>query len=202
MIYSIYVGDTSFPSCHSSHSITHGLLCGLWRYTRLVPGFMEHWLKKTSVDLGLWYYAYMASMAIFCPNSINILAGVNGLEVGQCIVLAILALLNDLLYFSMGPPATRDSHRFSAVLIIPFLGVSLALWKWNRWPATVFVGDTYCYFAGMVFAVVGILGHFSKTMLLLFIPQIINFIYSCPQIIQAWCPVQDTGYPNSMKKMG
>ncbi|CAI4280658.1 AIG_G0004270.mRNA.1.CDS.1 [Saccharomyces cerevisiae] len=150
----------------------------------LIPGFMERWLKKTSVDLGLWYYVYMASMAIFCPNSINILAGVNGLEVGQCIVLAILALLNDLLYFSMGPLATRDSHRFSAVLIIPFLGVSLALWKWNRWPATVFVGDTYCYFAGMVFAVVGILGHFSKTMLLLFIPQIVNFIYSCPQLFK------------------
>ena len=47
-----------------------------------------------------------------------------------------------------------------------------------------FVGDTYCYFAGMVFAVVGILGHFSKTMLLLFIPQIVNFIYSCPQLFK------------------
>ena len=46
----------------------------------------------------------------------------------------------------------------------------------------VFVGDTYCYFAGMVFAVVGILGHFSKTLLLLFLPQIFNFVYSVPQL--------------------
>ena len=45
----------------------------------LFPDSWERWLKKTSVDLGLWYYVYMASMAIFCPNSINILAGVNGL---------------------------------------------------------------------------------------------------------------------------
>jgi UDP-N-acetylglucosamine--dolichyl-phosphate N-acetylglucosaminephosphotransferase len=35
------------------------------------------------------------------------------------------------------------------------------------------VGDTFCYFAGMTFAVVGILGHFSKTMLLFFIPQVL-----------------------------
>lgn len=47
------------------------------------------------------------------------------------------------------------------------------------------------YFAGMTFAVVGILGHFSKTLLLFFIPQIINFLYSLPQILQIWgikCP--------------
>lgn len=34
----------------------------------------------------------------------------------------------------------------------------------------------------MTFAVVGIIGHFSKTMLLFFIPQIINFLLSVPQL--------------------
>lgn len=53
-----------------------------------------------------------------------------------------------------------------------------------RYPSSVFVGDTFCYFAGMTFAVVGILGHFSKTMLLFFIPQVINFIYSLPQLFR------------------
>ncbi|CCD25526.1 UDP-N-acetylglucosamine--dolichyl-phosphate N-acetylglucosaminephosphotransferase NDAI_0F02080 [Naumovozyma dairenensis CBS 421] len=150
----------------------------------LIPGFIKKYfnLTATIVDLGGLYYVYMAAMGIFCPNSINILAGVNGLEVGQSIVISILELLNDILYLTWGSPDGIAAHRFSAVLIIPFLGVSLALWKWNRWPAKVFVGDTYCYFAGMVFAVVGILGHFSKTMLMLFIPQILNFIYSCPQL--------------------
>ncbi|CCF59388.1 hypothetical protein KAFR_0G03560 [Kazachstania africana CBS 2517] len=151
----------------------------------LIPKFVMNWLNlrdSSVINLGFFYYVYMASMAIFCPNSINILAGVNGLEVGQSIVLALLALINDVLYLGMGIEATKSRHRFSAALIIPFLGVSLALYKWNRWPAKVFVGDTYCYFAGMVFAVVGILGHFSKTMLLLFIPQILNFIYSVPQL--------------------
>lgn len=53
-----------------------------------------------------------------------------------------------------------------------------------RYPAKVFVGDTFCYFSGMTFAVVGILGHFSKTMLLFFIPQVFNFLYSLPQLFK------------------
>jgi len=53
-----------------------------------------------------------------------------------------------------------------------------------RYPARVFVGDTFCYFAGMSFAVVAILGHFSKTMLLFFIPQVFNFVFSVPQLFR------------------
>lgn len=34
----------------------------------------------------------------------------------------------------------------------------------------------------MTFAVVAILSHFSKTVLLFFLPQIINFLYSVPQL--------------------
>lgn len=135
--------------------------------------------------IGSLYYLYMSAISIFCPNSINILAGINGIEVGQSVIIAILILINDGLYLLPSTPyphPATDSHLFSLYLLLPFLGVSLALLKHNWYPAKVFVGDTYCYFAGMVFAVVGILGHFSKTLLLLFIPQIFNFIYSAPQL--------------------
>ena len=54
----------------------------------------------------------------------------------------------------------------------------------HRYPSSWFVGDTFCYFSGMTFAVVAILGHFSKTMLLFFIPQVANFVYSVPQIFR------------------
>jgi UDP-N-acetylglucosamine--dolichyl-phosphate N-acetylglucosaminephosphotransferase len=41
----------------------------------------------------------------------------------------------------------------------------------------------------MIFAVVSILGHFSKTVLLFFIPQVFNFLYSVPQLFhQVACP--------------
>lgn len=136
------------------------------------------------LDLGVFYYIYMSSISIFCPNSINILAGINGLEVGQSVVLAIIFLMNDFCYL-LSPEITDaayDSHLFSVIFLLPFLGVSIGLLQYNWYPAKVFVGDTYCYFSGMVFALVGILGHFSKTLLIFFLPQIINFIYSVPQL--------------------
>lgn len=104
-----------------------------------------------------------------------------------------------------------DRHLFSLYFMLPLVGVCLGLLKHNwsvslprhrphtrlfqqcscsyfptlvfcRYPARAFVGDTFCYFAGMAFAVVGILGHFSKTLLLFFLPQIFNFVYSAPQL--------------------
>lgn len=152
----------------------------------LIPNFIKNYfnLPFNNIDLGGWYYLYMASVAIFCPNSINILAGVNGLEVGQTIVLGTLLLLNDLCYllpFNSESPA-YDSHLFSACILIPFLGTATSLLRFNWYPSRVFVGDTFCYFSGMVFVIVGILGHFSKTLLLFFVPQIVNFIYSIPQL--------------------
>lgn len=173
----------------------------------VIPRFLLPYIPNTSITnsesglihLGPLYYVYMAALSIFAPNSINILAGINGIEVGQSIVVAVLLMLNSSLYLIPFPgnpilgssppprayphPAT-DSHLFTLYLLLPFLGVSIALYTHNRYPARVFVGDTYCYFAGMVFAVVGILGHFSKTLLLLLIPQIINFLYSSPQLFK------------------
>lgn len=150
----------------------------------VVPKPLQSYLG-TLFDLGALYYIYMAAIAIFCPNSINILAGINGIEVSQSLVIAFLLVINDCLYLLVPyPHPATDSHLFSLYLILPFIGVSLALWWHNWYPARVFVGDTYCYFAGMVFAVVGILGHFSKTLLLLFIPQIFNFLYSAPQLFR------------------
>ncbi|KAG0501052.1 hypothetical protein HPP92_001124 [Vanilla planifolia] len=36
----------------------------------------------------------------------------------------------------------------------------------------------------MAMAVVGILGHFSETLLLFFLPQVLNFLYSLPQLLK------------------
>ncbi|MBW0531458.1 hypothetical protein O181_071173 [Austropuccinia psidii MF-1] len=151
------------------------------------------------ISIGPLYYVYMSMLSTFCTNSINILAGINGVEVGQSIVICLSIICNDLLYIHLdltefgidrqlsfgmayGSKQLEDRHLFSIYLMMPLLGVMLALLKFNWYPAKSFVGDTFCYFAGMAFAVVGILGHFSKTLLLFFIPQIFNFLYSCPQL--------------------
>lgn len=148
----------------------------------MIPIPLQPYLGEL-LDLGPLYYVYMACVAMFCPQSINMLAGINGIEVSQSVVIALLLVLNDCLYLlTPYPHPATDSHLFSLYLLLPWIGVSLALLRYNWFPARVFVGDTYCYFSGMVFAVVSILGHFSKTLFLLLAPQLINFLYSAPQV--------------------
>eukprot|EP00050_Salpingoeca_kvevrii_P014147 m.32916 g.32916 ORF g.32916 m.32916 type:complete len:257 (+) comp5589_c0_seq1:1830-2600(+) len=80
--------------------------------------------------------------------------------------------------------SATDSPNNSRSCEQPFISVTSALLYYNWYPSSVFVGDTFCYFAGMLFAVCGILAHFSKTVLLFLIPQIINFVLSLPQLFR------------------
>jgi len=83
----------------------------------------------------------------------------------------------------------ENDHIFSLFLMIPFVATTLGLLVHNWYPSSVFVGDTFTYFAGTTFAVVSILGHFSKTLMLFFIPQLLNFLISLPQLFNTkWLP--------------
>ncbi|KAK8807862.1 hypothetical protein WA158_007391 [Blastocystis sp. Blastoise] len=138
----------------------------------------------TYIDLSYCYYIYILMLSIFCTNAINIYAGINGLEVGQSIIIAASILLMNLYEIYIGGESPYvQNHLFSAVILLPFLALSLALFAYNSYPAKCFVGDVYTYTAGVTFAVVGIFGHFSKSLLLFFLPQVINFIYSLPQLL-------------------
>ncbi|BGP20409.1 hypothetical protein JCM10213_004627 [Rhodosporidiobolus nylandii] len=206
------------------------------------------------IHLGPLYYLYMSMLSTFCTNSINILAGVNGVEVSQSLLVALSLLLNDLLYltldlrpllrllpaplasalptalhepwtagFAHGSKELADRHLFSLYFMLPLVGVCAGLLRWNWYPSRAFVGDTFCYFSGMAFAVVGILGHFSKTLLLFFLPQIFNFLYSCPQLFglvpcprhrlprldeqtgrleNSWAPIKPKGQRSAREKVG
>lgn len=45
--------------------------------------------------LGFVYYVFMGMLAVFCTNAINILAGINGLEAGQSLIIAVsVAIFN------------------------------------------------------------------------------------------------------------
>uniref|UniRef100_A0A803M301 UDP-N-acetylglucosamine--dolichyl-phosphate N-acetylglucosaminephosphotransferase n=1 Tax=Chenopodium quinoa TaxID=63459 RepID=A0A803M301_CHEQI len=114
---------------------------------------------------------------VFCTNSINVHAGINGLEVGQTVIIASAILIHNILQIvaSTGNSEYQLAHLFSIHLIQPLFATSLALLSYNWYPSAIFVGDTYIYFAG-------ILGHFSETLLIFFAPQVINFILSIPRI--------------------
>lgn len=146
----------------------------------LIPKFVSKFLGFHVINLGIMFKIYMSLLAVFCTNAINIYAGINGLEVGQSIIIAVSIFLYNIVEISLG---NIEQNIFSLAIILPFIMTSFGLFYFNKYPSECFIGDTYCYFAGMTFACAGILGHFSKTLLLFFIPQILNFLISLPQVI-------------------
>jgi UDP-N-acetylglucosamine--dolichyl-phosphate N-acetylglucosaminephosphotransferase len=97
--------------------------------TVILPGIV-HKLVGTSINIGVLYYVYMGMLAVFCTNAINILAGINGLEVGQALVIGtsitifnVIQILND---------SVAEKHQLSLYFMFPYLATTAALWKFNR----------------------------------------------------------------------
>ncbi|KAJ8449812.1 hypothetical protein Cgig2_001468 [Carnegiea gigantea] len=127
--------------------------------TIVIPKPLIPYVGLEVLDLGWIYKLYMGLLVVFCTNSINIHAGINGLEVGQTVVIASAILIHNVMQIgASNDPEYQQAHAFSIYLVQPFLATSLALLCYNWYPSSVFVGDTYTYFAGMTMAVVGILG--------------------------------------------
>ncbi|EXB93955.1 UDP-N-acetylglucosamine--dolichyl-phosphate N-acetylglucosaminephosphotransferase [Morus notabilis] len=151
--------------------------------TIIIPKPLIPYVGLELLDLGWIYKLYMGLLAVFCTNSINIHAGLNGLEVGQTVVISSAIVIHNIMQIGASTdPEYKQAHAFSIYLVQPLLATSLGLLSYNWYPSSVFVGDTYTYFAGMTMAVVGILGHFSETLLIFFAPQVLNFLLSLPQL--------------------
>jgi UDP-N-acetylglucosamine--dolichyl-phosphate N-acetylglucosaminephosphotransferase len=90
----------------------------------------------------------MALLSTFTTNSINILAGINGVEVAQAIVISASIILNDLLYlpwpFTLrigslkisgfyGASLAQERHLFSLYFMVPLLAVCLGFAYHNRY---------------------------------------------------------------------
>ena len=84
----------------------------------------------------------MVALTIFCANSINILAGVNGLEAGQTFVIACAMLTHNLLCIATtaAGSSVRDGHLFSAYLMLPLAACTMGLLVHNWYPSRIFVG--------------------------------------------------------------
>lgn len=66
--------------------------------TIIVPYPLRSYLGL-ELNLGFLYYVYMGMLAVFCTNAINIYAGVNGIESGQSLVIALSVLISNLIEY-------------------------------------------------------------------------------------------------------
>ena len=75
------------------------------------------------------------STPVFCTNAINIYSGINGLEVGQSVVICLSVIAHNLVEMTLQPggfnPVVVEAHAFSLTFMLPFLAVALALLRFN-----------------------------------------------------------------------
>lgn len=117
------------------------------------------------LELGLLYPLLIIPIGIIgASTTFNFIAGYNGLEAGQSIIL--LGSLSIVAYL------TGNSW---LVLIGLCMIVSIAAFLiFNKNPAQVFPGDVLTYSVGVLLAIFAILGNFEKIAVFFFIPYILE----------------------------
>src|SRR4030065_2603658 len=91
--------------------------------------------------------------------------GCSGLGTGLGVIMAMTLLILSLVHDRMD----------GVYLLVPLLGALIAFLYFNKYPATVFPGDTMMLFMGATIAVAGILSELSVQTAFIFIPMIVEF---------------------------
>ncbi len=117
------------------------------------------------VNLGLIYPLVIIPIGILgATTTYNFLAGFNGLEAGQgIIILGAMSLV-----------AFLTGNSWLAIIGLCMLASLLAFLVYNLTPASIFPGDSLTYSVGGLMAIMAILGNFEKIAVFFFIPYIIE----------------------------
>ena len=117
------------------------------------------------IDLGFYYPILIIPIGIAgATTTYNFLAGFNGLESGQGII--ILSFLSLIAYLTDNSWLSIVGLCMTASLIIFYF--------YNKFPAKVFPGDILTYSIGALIAGMAILGNFERIAVFVFIPYIIE----------------------------
>lgn len=119
------------------------------------------------IDFGIIYPLLLIPLGIVATTTtFNFLAGFNGLEAGQGIIM--LSALGAVAYFTGNP--------WLAVINFCMVAVLFAFLFYNFSPAKVFPGDVMTYGVGSLIGITAILGNFEKIAIFFFMPYIIEII--------------------------
>ena len=117
------------------------------------------------INLGILYPLLIIPIGVAGASlTFNFLAGFNGLEAGQGII--ILSTLSIVAYLTGSPWLLM----VGITMIIPLL----VFLYFNKYPAKVFPGDSLTLSVGALIACMAILGNFERLALFIFIPYIIE----------------------------
>lgn len=115
------------------------------------------------INLGLIYPLLIIPVGIAgATTTYNFLAGFNGLEAGQGII--ILSFLSLIAYIT--------GNSWLSIVGLCMVFSLIAFYFYNRFPAKVFPGDILTYSIGALIACMAILGNFERIAVFIFIPYI------------------------------
>lgn len=118
-------------------------------------------------NLGWIYALFIIPLGIVgASTTFNFLAGYNGLESGQGII--ILTALSFVAYFS--------GNSWLALIGLCLVFSLFAFWIFNKFPAKVFPGDVLTYPVGGMIAIMAILGNMERIAVFFFIPYIAEVV--------------------------
>lgn len=119
------------------------------------------------IDFGILYPLLIVPLGIVgATTTYNFLAGFNGLESGQGII--ILTFLSFIAYVT--------GSSWLSLIGLCMIASLIVFYFYNKYPAKVFPGDSLTWAIGALIAVMAILGNFEKIAIFIFIPYIIEVI--------------------------
>jgi len=141
-----------------------------------------------AVNFGILYPLVLIPLAVVgVSTTYNFLAGFNGLEAGQGILI--------LGFFSFVAYATGSA--WLGIVGLCMVGALIGFYIFNKTPASVFPGDIVTYVIGALIAGMAILGNFEKIAFVVFIPYIIEVILK----VRGGLKKQSFGVPTKNRKI-
>ncbi len=130
------------------------------------------------IQFGIFYSLIIIPIGITCAaNAFNMLAGFNGLEAGQGIVLTgTLTLI-----------AFLSGQMTAAVLGIAMIGALMGFMKFNWSPAKIFGGDSLTLMVGANLAIMSIIGNMETYGVILFALFFVEFFIKAKHKMQSEC---------------
>lgn len=120
-----------------------------------------------AIDFGLLYPLFIIPIAMIgVSTTYNFLAGYNGLEAGQGII--VLGFLSFVAYIT--------GNAWLSVVGLCMVVSLLAFFIFNWYPAKVFPSDVMTYPVGGLIVIMAILGNFEKIAFIVFIPYMIEVL--------------------------
>ncbi len=140
------------------------------------------------IQLGIIYSLIIIPIGVTgASNAFNMLAGFNGLEAGQGIILTTTLTIIALL-----------SGQITAALFgIAMIGALIAFLRFNWFPARIFGGDSLTLMVGANLAVMSIIGNMESVGLLIVALFIIEFLIKAKHKFQSEC----FGRPNKKNQL-